>query len=180
MKYIDEYRDEKVAKNLISKLNSIAKHPWVLMEVCGGQTHTLMRYGIDEMLPAKMEMVHGPGCPVCVTPLEIIDKAVALADRPEVILVSYGDMLRVPGSATDLLHLKALGADVRMVYSPLESLRIARENPTREVVFFGIGFETTAPANAAAAWQAKRFGIENFSLLASHVLVPPAVSLLLS
>jgi hydrogenase expression/formation protein HypD len=180
MKYIDEYRDEKVAKSIISKLNSLAKHPWVLMEVCGGQTHTLMRYGIDEMLPAKMEMVHGPGCPVCVTPLETIDKAVVLAQRKDVILVSYGDMLRVPGSATDLLHVKALGSDVRMVYSPLESLKIARENPSREVVFFGIGFETTAPANAAAAWQAQRLGIKNFSLLASHVLVPPAVSLLLS
>jgi hydrogenase expression/formation protein HypD len=180
MKYIDEYRNEKVARNLVSKLENIATKPWVLMEVCGGQTHTLMRYGIDEMLPRKMEMVHGPGCPVCVTPLETIDKAVALAERKEVILVSYGDMLRVPGSSTDLLHVKARGGDVRMVYSPLESLKIARENPSREVVFFGIGFETTAPANAAAVWQAQRLGLKNFSLLASHVLVPPAVSLLLS
>src|SRR5664279_984196 len=180
MKYIHEYRDEKLAQALVARLNRIATRPWVLMEVCGGQTHTLMRYGIDELLPQKMEMVHGPGCPVCVTPLETIDKAVALAERPEVILVSYGDMLRVPGSSTDLLHVKALGGDVRMVYSPLESLKIARENQTREVVFFGIGFETTAPANAAAVWQARRLGIKNFSLLASHVLVPPAVSMLLS
>lgn len=180
MKYIDEYRDEKVAHGLLGNLQRIATRGWVLMEVCGGQTHTLMRYGIDELLPKSMQMVHGPGCPVCVTPLEIIDKAVALAERPEVILVSYGDMLRVPGSTTDLLHVKARGGDVRMVYSPLESLKIARENPTREVVFFGIGFETTAPANAAAVWQAQRMGLKNFALLASHVLVPPAVRMLLS
>ncbi|HVJ09808.1 MAG TPA: hydrogenase formation protein HypD [Acidisarcina sp.] len=180
MKYIDEYRDEKVARALLANLQRIATRDWVLMEVCGGQTHTLMRYGIDELLPRNMQMVHGPGCPVCVTPLETIDKAVALAERPEVILVSYGDMLRVPGSATDLLHVKARGGDVRMAYSPLESLKIARENPTREVVFFGIGFETTAPPNAAAVWQAQRMGLKNFSLLASHVLVPPAVRTLMS
>jgi hydrogenase expression/formation protein HypD len=180
MKYIDEYRDEKLAHSLIARLNRTVTRDWVLMEVCGGQTHTLMRYGIDELLPKNMQMVHGPGCPVCVTPLETIDKAVRLAERPEVILVSYGDMMRVPGSATDLLHVKARGGDVRMAYSPLESLKIARENPSREVVFFGIGFETTAPANAAAVWQAKRMGLRNFSLLASHVLVPPAVRLLMS
>jgi hydrogenase expression/formation protein HypD len=180
MKYIDEYRDAKVAETLLATLNRIATKNWVLVEVCGGQTHTLMRYGIDELLPQKMEMVHGPGCPVCVTPLETIDKAVALAERREITLVSYGDMLRVPGSSTDLLHVKARGGDVRMVYSPLESLKIAKENPSREVVFFGIGFETTAPANAAAVWQAERMGLKNFSLLASHVLVPPAVRMLLS
>ncbi len=149
------------------------------MEVCGGQTHTLVRYGIDGLLPAGMEMIHGPGCPVCVTPLETIDKAITLAERPEVILASYGDMLRVPGSVTDLLHVKAKGGDVRMVYSPLDALKLAKENPTREVVFFGIGFETTAPPNAAAVWQAARQGINNFSLLASHVLVPPALRALL-
>lgn len=180
MKYIDEYRDERLARSLVERLKSIATKPWVLMEVCGGQTHTLMRYGIDELLPAGMQMVHGPGCPVCVTPLETIDKALTLAQRPDVILVSYGDMLRVPGSTTDLLHVKARGGDVRMVYSPLDSLKIARDNPNKEVVFFGIGFETTAPPNAAAAWQAKRQGIHNFSLLTSHVLVPPAVRLLMS
>lgn len=180
MKYIDEYRDERLARSLVDRLKNLATKPWVLMEVCGGQTHTLMRYGIDELLPAGMQMVHGPGCPVCVTPLETIDKALILAQRPDVILVSYGDMLRVPGSTTDLLHIKARGGDVRMVYSPLDSLKIARDNPNKEIVFFGIGFETTAPPNAAAVWQAKRQGIGNFSLLASHVLVPPAVRLLLS
>ncbi len=180
MKYLDEYRDERLFRTQLARLQQIAKHPWVLMEVCGGQTHTLVRYGIDELLPAGMEMVHGPGCPVCVTPVEIIDKAIALAERPETILVSYGDMMRVPGSKTDLLHVKALGGDVRMVYSPMDSIKIARENPTREVVFFGVGFETTAPANAMVAWQAKRLGLKNLSLLSSHVLVPPAVEMLLS
>lgn len=180
MKYIDEYRDEKLARSLVERLKQTATKPWVLMEICGGQTHTLMRYGIDELLPAGMQMVHGPGCPVCVTPLETIDKALLLAQRPDVILVSYGDMLRVPGSTTDLLHIKAQGGDVRMVYSPLDSLKIARENPSKEVVFFGIGFETTAPPNAASVWQAKRQGLTNFSLLASHVLVPPAVRSLMS
>ena len=180
MKYLDEYRNGKLARSLVARLERLATRDWVLMEVCGGQTHTLVRYGIDELLPHGMRMVHGPGCPVCVTPLETIDKAVRLAQRPDVILVSYGDMLRVPGSETDLLHVKARGGDVRMAYSPLEALKVARENPAKQVVFFGIGFETTAPPNAAAVWQAKRQGIDNFSLLASHVLVPPAVSLLLS
>ena len=180
MKYIDEYRNGRVSRSLVAKLERIATRPWVLMEVCGGQTHTLVRYGIDELLPAGMQMVHGPGCPVCVTPLETIDKAVRLGERSDVILVSYGDMLRVPGSDTDLLHVKARGGDVRMAYSPLEALKIARENPSKEVVFFGIGFETTAPPNAAAVWQARQMQIKNFSLLASHVLVPPAVGLLLS
>lgn len=180
MKYIDEYRNGKIAKSLIAKLERTATRPWILMEVCGGQTHTLVRYGIDELLPCGMQMVHGPGCPVCVTPLETIDKAVRLAERPDVILVSYGDMLRVPGSATDLLHVRASGGDVRTVYSPLEAIKIAKEHPSKQVVFFGIGFETTAPPNAASVWQAHRQQIGNFSLLASHVLVPPAVSLLLS
>jgi len=175
MKYVDEYRDERLANALVARLRQMVTKPWVLMEVCGGQTHTLVRYGIDDLLPGGMEMIHGPGCPVCVTPIEMIDKAIALAMRPDVILVSYGDMMRVPGSRTDLLRVKAEGGDVRMVYSPLESLKIARENPGREVVFFGVGFETTAPPNAAVVWQARRQGIQNFSLLASHVLVPPAL-----
>ncbi len=179
MKYVDEYRDEKLAKALVARLGKIVTKPWVLMEVCGGQTHSLVRYGIDDMLPGGMEMIHGPGCPVCVTPIEIIDKAIALAQRKEVILASYGDMMRVPGSKTDLLRVKAHGGDVRMVYSPLECLKIARENPMKEIVFFGVGFETTAPANAAVVWQAKRQGITNVSLLASHVLVPPALRAIL-
>jgi hydrogenase expression/formation protein HypD len=150
------------------------------MEICGGQTHTIMRYGLDELLPRQVELVHGPGCPVCVTPLETIDGAITLALRPEVILVSYGDMLRVPGSQADLFHARAQGADVRVVYSPLEALKLARENPQRKVVFLAIGFETTAPANAMAAWQARQQGIDNFFLLVSHVLVPPAIRGLLT
>ncbi len=179
MKHLDEYRDGKLARTLVERLQRTATKPWVLMEVCGGQTHTLVRYGIDGLLPAGMEMIHGPGCPVCVTPLETIDKAIELAQARGVILASYGDMLRVPGSTTDLLRVKAKGGDVRMVYSPLDALRLARENPSREVVFFGVGFETTAPPNAAAVWQAARQGVMNFSLLASHVLVPPALRALL-
>ena len=179
MKHLDEYRDEKLANALVARLKATATKPWVLMEVCGGQTHTLVRYGIDGLLPAGMEMIHGPGCPVCVTPLETIDKAIALAGMKGVILASYGDMLRVPGSETDLLRAKARGADVRVVYSPLDALKLAKENPGCEVVFFGIGFETTAPPNAAAVWQAARQGVMNFSLLASHVLVPPALRALL-
>jgi hydrogenase expression/formation protein HypD len=158
----------------------VVTRPWTLMEVCGGQTHSIVRYGIDEMLPPGVELVHGPGCPVCVTPLEKIDKAIDLALRPEVILVSYGDMLRVPGSLTDLFAARAVGADVRVVYSPLEAVKIARANPGRQVIFFAVGFETTAPANAMAVWQAEREGLENFFLLVSHVLVPPAMQLLLS
>ena len=154
-------------------------HPWVLMEICGGHTHTLMRYGIDDLLPPGIELVHGPGCPVCVTSLEIVDKAVAIASTPGVILVSYGDMLRVPGSRSDLLRVKASGGDVRIVYSPMEAVKIARCNPDHQVVFFAVGFETTAPANATAVWLAKREELTNFSMLASHVLVPPAMRLLL-
>jgi hydrogenase expression/formation protein HypD len=149
------------------------------MEICGGQTHTIMRYGLDELLPPEVELVHGPGCPVCVTPIEVIDKAIAIAAMPGVIFVSYGDMLRVPGSRSDLFEVKASGGDVRIAYSPMEAIKIARANPDRQVVFFGVGFETTAPANAMPVWQARREGVTNFSLLASHVLVPPAIRLLL-
>jgi hydrogenase expression/formation protein HypD len=180
MKYLDEYRDERIARTLVARLARQVTRPWVLMEICGGQTHTLMRFGLDDLLPARIEMVHGPGCPVCVTPLEIIDKAIAIAAQPGVTLISYGDMLRVPGSRTDLFHVKAKGGDVRIVYSPTEALKFARANPDRKVVFFAVGFETTAPANAMAVWQAKREGLKNLSMLASHVLVPPAIRALLS
>jgi len=180
MKYLDEYRDGKIARALAAEIAAIAIRPWVLMEICGGQTHTIMRYGLDELLPRTVELVHGPGCPVCVTPLETVDRAIALALRPEVILVSYGDMLRVPGSTSDLFRAKAQGADVRIVYSPVEALKTAKANPDRKVVFLSIGFETTAPANAMAAYQAKREDLKNFSMLVSHVLVPPAVRALLA
>src|SRR6476659_9284955 len=175
MKYLDEYRDGKIARTLAVEIAAVAKRRWVLLEICGGQTHTIMRYGLDELLPSNVELVHGPGCPVCVTPLETIDKAIALALRPEVILVSYGDMLRVPGSNCDLFRAKAQGGDVRVAYSPTEAVKIARANPDRKVVFLAIGFETTAPANAMAAWLAKREGLKNLSLLVSHVLVPPLI-----
>ena len=180
MKYLDEYRDGRVARALAAQIAEITTKPWVLMEICGGQTHTIMRYGLDELLPRSVELVHGPGCPVCVTPVETIDKAAALAMDPDVILVSYGDMLRVPGSHSDLFRAKAKGADVRIVYSPAESLKIARENPARKIVFLAIGFETTAPANAMVVWQAKRDGLTNFSALVSHVLVPPAIRALMA
>lgn len=180
MKYLDEYRDERVARALAAEIGQRTTQPWVLMEICGGQTHTIMRYGIDELLPPEVELVHGPGCPVCVTPLETIDKAIELAARPDVILVSYGDMLRVPGSRSDLFRAKAQGADVRITYSPMEAVTIARSLSDRKVVFLAIGFETTAPANAMAAWQAKREGLTNFSLLVSHVLVPPAIRALMA
>jgi hydrogenase expression/formation protein HypD len=180
MKYLDEYRDGALAKKLVAEIHRVATRPWTMMEVCGGQTHTIVKQGIDEMLPEGIRMIHGPGCPVCVTPLEQVDKALAIAADPRVIFTSYGDMLRVPGSATDLLALKARGADVRIVYSPLDSLRIAAAHPDRQVVFFAIGFETTAPANAMAAWQARELGLDNFSMLVSHVLVPPAMEAILS
>ncbi|HZQ24151.1 MAG TPA: hydrogenase formation protein HypD [Terriglobales bacterium] len=180
MKYIDEYRDEHIARTLAAEIEQHTTRHWVLMEICGGQTHTIMRYGLDELLPKNIELVHGPGCPVCVTPLETIDKAIALASRAEVTLVSYGDMLRVPGSASDLFRAKAHGGDVRVVYSPVEALKIARCHPDRKVVFLAVGFETTAPANAMAVWQAKREGIDNFSILVSHVLVPPAIRALMA
>jgi hydrogenase expression/formation protein HypD len=179
VKYLDEYREERIARALAAEINEQTTQPWVVMEICGGQTHTIMRYGIDELLPRDLELVHGPGCPVCVTPLETIDKAIELAARPDVILVSYGDMLRVPGSRSDLFRAKAQGADVRIAYSPMEAVKIARARPDRTVVFLAIGFETTAPANAMAAWQAKSEGLTNFSLLVSHVLVPPAIRALM-
>jgi hydrogenase expression/formation protein HypD len=180
MKYLDEYRDARIARALAAEIRRRSTKPWVLMEICGGQTHTLMRYGIDDLLGNSVQLVHGPGCPVCVTPLEMIDRAIALARRPDVILVSYGDMLRVPGSETDLFHVKAEGGDVRIVYSPLGALQLARSMPDRKVVFFAIGFETTAPAHAMVVLQAAREGVGNFSLLVSHVLVPPAIRTLLS
>jgi len=180
VKYVDEYRDPKIALAVTGEIARKVTRPWVLMEVCGGQTHTLMRYGIDELLPPAIEMVHGPGCPVCVTPLEMVDRAIRIASLPDVIFTSYGDMLRVPGSESDLFQAKANGADVRVVYSPLDAVKIARTNPNRQVVFFGVGFETTAPANGMAVWQAKREGLRNFSMLVSHVLVPPAMRLILS
>ena len=179
MKYVDEYRDPKIAQAIAGEIARKVTRPWVLMEVCGGQTHTLMRYGIDELLPREIELVHGPGCPVCVTPLEMVDRAVRIASLPNIIFTSYGDMLRVPGSESDLFQAKANGADVRVVYSPLDAVKLARENPHRKVVFFGVGFETTAPANGMAVWQAKREGLTNFSMLVSHVLVPPAMRLIL-
>jgi hydrogenase expression/formation protein HypD len=179
MKYLDEYRNEAVAQKLVAEIRRILTKPWVLMEVCGGQTHTIVKYGLDNLLPPEVELVHGPGCPVCVTSLEMIDKAHAIASRPEVIFCSFGDMLRVPGSAADLLILKSRGADIRVVYSPIDCLKIARANPDKKVVFFAIGFETTAPANAMAVWQAQRQGITNFSILVSHVLVPPAMASIL-
>ncbi|MET9258570.1 hydrogenase formation protein HypD [Amycolatopsis sp. NPDC004079] len=179
MKYLDEYRDPVLARRLLAELRATATKPWAIMEVCGGQTHTLVRQGIDELLPAGMRMIHGPGCPVCVTPLATVDKAVALAGLPDVIFTSYGDMLRVPGTAGDLLGVKARGGDVRVVYTPLDAVAIARENPGREVVFFAVGFETTAPANAMAVLHAAATGVANFSVLVSHVLVPPAITAVL-
>ena len=176
MKYLDEFSDPDLARKLLDDIHAITTKPWAMMEVCGGQTHTIIRHGIDQLLPDGVEMIHGPGCPVCVTPLESIDRALAIAERPEVIVCSFGDMLRVPGSSKDLFAIKSAGGDVRVVYSPLDALRLARDNPDRQVVFFGIGFETTAPANAMTVYQAKRQGITNFSLLVSHVLVPPAIA----
>jgi len=179
MKYLDEYRSEPLAAKIVAEIRRIVRRPWVLMEVCGGQTHSIVKHGLDFLLPPEVELVHGPGCPVCVTSLEMIDKAHAIARRPEVIFCSFGDMLRVPGSTGDLLMLKAQGADVRIVYSPIDCLKIARANPAKQVVFFAIGFETTAPANAMAAWLARQQGVKNFSLLVSHVLVPPSIASIL-
>jgi len=179
VKYVDEYRDEATAKAILAAIERDVTRPWTLMEICGGQTHTLLRSGIDRMLPDAITLVHGPGCPVCVTPLEQIDRALAIARRPEVIFTSFGDMLRVPGSTTDLLAVKSEGGDVRIVYSPLDAVKLARKHPDRQVVFFAVGFETTAPPNAMAAWQARELGLDNFSLLVSHVLVPPAMEAIL-
>src|SRR5689334_5693626 len=175
MKYIDEFSDPDLAQNLLDDIHATATRPWALMEVCGGQTHSIIRHGIDQLLPDGIEMIHGPGCPVCVTPLELIDKALEIASRPGVIFCSFGDMLRVPGSGRDLFRIKSQGGDVRVVYSHLDALKIARENRDRQVVFFGIGFETTAPPNAMAVYQARRLGLTNFSMLVSHVRVPPAI-----
>ncbi len=179
MRYLDEYRDRERARRLAAEIARITTRPWVVMEVCGGQTHSIVRYGLDRMLPEPIELVHGPGCPVCVTALEMIDRAHAIARQPDVIFTSFGDMLRVPGSHGDLLTLRSRGADVRVVYSPLDALRIARENPRRRVVFFAIGFETTAPANAAAVYRARQEGVTNFSALVSQVLVPPMIAAIL-
>ena len=176
MKYLDEFSNPDLARHLLDQIHATTTQPWSIMEVCGGQTHSIIRHGIDQLLPDEIEMIHGPGCPVCVTPLEIIDRALAIAAQPDVIFCSFGDMLRVPGSSDDLFRVKSAGGDVRVVYSPLDALTIARDNPDKQVVFFGIGFETTAPANAMTVYQAKRLGIENFSLLVSHVLVPPAIA----
>jgi hydrogenase expression/formation protein HypD len=179
MKYIDEFRDPAKVKSLLAEIGRTTTQPWVLMEICGGQTHAFLHHGLDQMLPGGIELVHGPGCPVCVTPLEQIDKALAIAARSDVIFTSYGDMLRVPGSSTDLFNVRAKGGDVRVVYSPLEAIRIAEANPDQQVVFFAIGFETTAPPNAMAVLQARKRGIENFSVLVSHVCVPPAMEAIL-
>ncbi|HSO04694.1 MAG TPA: hydrogenase formation protein HypD [Candidatus Limnocylindrales bacterium] len=176
MKYLDEFGDPDLARRLLDDIAATVTRPWALMEVCGGQTHTIVRNGIDQLLPEGVEMIHGPGCPVCVTPLETIDRALAIAAMPDVIFCSFGDMIRVPGSAGDLFRVKAAGGDVRIVYSPLDAVRIAEANPDKQVVFFGIGFETTAPANAMTVQVARRQGITNFSLLVSHVLVPPAIT----
>ena len=180
MKYIDEFNDPELAKRLLEDIHQTVTQPWALMEVCGGQTHSIIRHGIDQLIPDKIEMIHGPGCPVCVTPLELIDKALEIASRPEVIFCSFGDMLRVPGSGRDLFRVKSAGGDVRVVYSPLDALKLARENPDKQVVFFGIGFETTAPPNAMTVYQAKRLGVANFSMLVSHVRVPPAIEAIMT
>lgn len=180
MKHLDEYRDPQLVGKLSSAIRESVTRPWTLMEVCGGQTHNIMKSGIEAMLPANVSLVHGPGCPVCVTPIELIDKAIAIAAHSEVIFTSFGDMLRVPGSHKSLSDAKAEGADVRMVYSPLDAVKIASANPGRQIVFFAVGFETTAPANAMAVWQAARQSIGNFSILVAHVLVPPAMEAILS
>jgi hydrogenase expression/formation protein HypD len=196
MKYVDEYRDETTAQRYVEAIQRTVTRRWTLMEICGGQTHTILKFGLDRMLPEEVTLVHGPGCPVCVTPVELLDKAIAIASRPErcpepcpeprrravegVTFTSFGDMLRVPGSHKDLLMVKAEGGDVRMVYSPLDALKLAQQDPEREVVFFAVGFETTAPANAMAVWQARQMGLPNFSVLSAHVLVPPAIEAILS
>lgn len=180
MRYVDEYRDRRSAERYARAIARITTREWNIMEVCGGQTHAIVKFGIDELLPKQIALLHGPGCPVCVTPVELIDKATQIAVRPEVIFCSFGDMLRVPGTNCDLFDVKSRGGDVRIVYSPLDALKLARENPAREVVFFAVGFETTAPADAMAVYQAQLEGIRNFSVLVSHVLVPPALEALLS
>lgn len=180
MKHLTEYRDYRLVQGVMAEIRNTVTRPWVLMEICGGQTHAIMRSGLDQLLPSEIELVHGPGCPVCVTSVELIDKALAIAAQPEVIFTSFGDMLRVPGSHQDLYSVRASGGNVRVVYSPLDALKIAQENPDKQVVFFAIGFETTAPANAMSVLQAKALGITNFSILVSHVRVPPAMHAILS
>lgn len=180
MKYLDEYRDDHAAHQYAEAVHRIVTKPWNIMEVCGGQTHSIVKFGVDKLLPPQIRLIHGPGCPVCVTPLELIDKAIAIASQPKVIFCSFGDMMRVPGSRQDLFSVKAAGGDVRIVYSPLDALKVAEENLDKEVVFFAVGFETTAPANAMAVYQAYEQGIKNFSVLVSHVLVPPAIETILS
>jgi hydrogenase expression/formation protein HypD len=180
MRYIDEYRDGVLARKYLDLIAKITTREWTIMEICGGQTHTIMKYGIESLLPPAITLLHGPGCPVCVTPVEMIDKAIAIVQQPDVIMTSFGDMLRVPGSKKDLLTVKAEGGSIRIVYSPLDAVKLAQQHPDKKVVFFAVGFETTAPANAMAVWQAKKLGLKNFSILCSHVLVPPAIELLLS
>jgi hydrogenase expression/formation protein HypD len=180
MKYLDEYRDAEAAQKYAHEIARITTRPWTLMEICGGQTHAIVKFGLDELLPKQVTLIHGPGCPVCVTPLELIDKALEIASRKDVIFCSFGDMLRVPGSKLDLLSVKAAGGDIRITYSPIDSVKLAEQNPGKEVVFFAVGFETTAPATAMAVYQAARKGLKNFSLLVSHVLVPPAMEAILS
>lgn len=180
MKYLDEYRDREAAEKYIDLIHKLISKEWTIMEICGGQTHAIVKYGINNLLPDQVNFVHGPGCPVCVTPQEFIDKAIAIAERPNVIFTSFGDMMRVPGTHKDLLMVKSEGADVRMVYSPLDAVKLARKHPEKEVVFFAVGFETTAPANAMAVYQAHVTGVVNFSILSSHVLVPPAMETILS
>jgi hydrogenase expression/formation protein HypD len=179
MRFVDEYRNEADAQKFIRAIPQVVTRPWTIMEICGGQTHTLIKSGIDQLLPQEVTLIHGPGCPVCVTSLELIDKAIAIARRPEVMFTSFGDMVRVPGSGADLLSVKAQGGDVRVVYSPLDAIKLAQKHPDRQVVFFAVGFETTAPANAMAVWQAGQLGLSNFSILCSHVLVPPAMEAIL-
>ncbi len=179
MKYVTEYRDAKLVRGVVDEIARLATRPWTIMEICGGQTHSIVRYGLDQILPPSIELVHGPGCPVCVTPLELIDKALAIASQPDVIFCSYGDMLRVPGSGRDLFSVKASGGQVRVVYSPLDAVEIAKQNPDKQVVFFAIGFETTAPANVMSVIAARSLGLKNYSILVSHVRVPPAMHAIL-
>ncbi len=180
MKYIDEYREAEAARGFADAITHLVTQPWTVMEICGGQTHAIVKFGIDALLPKEITLLHGPGCPVCVTPVELIDMAIELTTRPDVVLCSFGDMLRVPGTSGDLLSANARGGDIRIVYSPLDALQIAKANPAREIVFFAVGFETTAPATAMAVYQADQQGIKNFSMLVSHVLVPPAMEAILS
>ena len=180
MRYIDEYRNATSAEKLMNDIRNVVTRSWTIMEICGGQTHTIVKSGIGDLLPSNLTLVHGPGCPVCVTPLELIDKAVAIASQSDIIFTSFGDMLRVPGSEKDLLTVKAAGGDVRVVYSPLDALKLAQHNPEKKIVFFAVGFETTAPANAMSVWQARQLNLKNFSILCSHVLVPPAIEAILS